>query len=269
VIAFSDLALSKRLERAEGRAAVHFAEARARVSPDCGAAWMECAGTLAIFDGAESPVTQSFGLGLFEQLTPGVLDSLERFFSERGAPAVHEVSPFAGVAALDLLAARHYRPIEISSVLYRPVEKPGDEGHGDCGTRKIAAGEEQLWASVSARGWAQENPALLNTVERFGAVVSVSEGVSCFLAEAAGEAGAAGVLCIDDKVALFSGSATIPEFRRRGLQGALLRERMRYAFEDGCDLAMMVAEIGSNSQRNAERKGFRVAYTRIKWRLGT
>jgi hypothetical protein len=28
-----------------------------------------------------------------------------------------------------------------------------------------------------------------------------------------------------------------------------------------------VAEAGSNSQRNAERKGFRVAYTRMKWRL--
>jgi hypothetical protein len=42
---------------------------------------------------------------------------------------------------------------------------------------------------------------------------------------------------------------------------------MLYAFEHGCDLAMMVAEAGSNSQRNAERKGFRVAYTRIKWKL--
>jgi hypothetical protein len=55
--------------------------------------------------------------------------------------------------------------------------------------------------------------------------------------------------------------------RRRGLQAALLEERMRYAFEHGCDLAMMVAEAGSESQRNAERKGFRIAYTRTKWRL--
>ena len=42
---------------------------------------------------------------------------------------------------------------------------------------------------------------------------------------------------------------------------------MRYAFEHGCDLAMMVALAGSESQRNAERKGFRIAYTRTKWRL--
>jgi hypothetical protein len=29
---------------------------------------------------------------------------------------------------------------------------------------------------------------------------------------------------------------------------------------------MMVAEAGSQSQRNAERKDFRIAYTRTKWR---
>ena len=89
----------------------------------------------------------------------------------------------------------------------------------------------------------------------------------CFLAEVDGKPGAAGVLSIHDNVALFGGAATVPELRRRGLQTALLHERMRYAFEHGCDLAMMVAVPGSDSQRNAERKGFRIAYTRTKWQL--
>jgi hypothetical protein len=31
---------------------------------------------------------------------------------------------------------------------------------------------------------------------------------------------------------------------------------------------MMCAQPGSASQRNAERHGFRIAYTRTKWRLG-
>jgi len=44
---------------------------------------------------------------------------------------------------------------------------------------------------------------------------------------------------------------------------------MRYAFESGCDLALMVAAAGSESQRNAERKGFRIASTRMKWRLSS
>jgi hypothetical protein len=30
---------------------------------------------------------------------------------------------------------------------------------------------------------------------------------------------------------------------------------------------MMVAAAGGESQRNAERKGFRIAYTRTKWQL--
>ena len=36
---------------------------------------------------------------------------------------------------------------------------------------------------------------------------------------------------------------------------------MRYAFEHVCDLAVMVTEAGSNSQRIAEREGFRISYT--------
>ena len=101
------------------------------------------------------------------------------------------------------------------------------------------------------------------------ALASAREQSLCFLGEVDGKPGAAGVLCIHDGVALFGGSSTIPELRRRGLQAALLEERMRYAFDHGCDLAMMVAEAGGDSQRNAERKGFRIAYTRTKWRLPT
>jgi hypothetical protein len=119
---FSDLALSRRLERAEGHACAQFAEARRRLFPHSGAEWIECAGAYAVFDGVDSPVTQSFGLGIFEELSEASLDSIERFFLERGAAVLHEVSPLAGVAALDLLCSRNYRPIEISSVLYRSVE---------------------------------------------------------------------------------------------------------------------------------------------------
>ena len=89
----------------------------------------------------------------------------------------------------------------------------------------------------------------------------------CFLAEIDGKPGAAGALCLHEGVALFAGAATVPELRHRGLQSALLRERMRYAFDHGCDLAMMGALPGSNSQRNAERNGFQIAYTRTKWQL--
>jgi hypothetical protein len=90
----------------------------------------------------------------------------------------------------------------------------------------------------------------------------------CFLAEFEGWSGAVGALCIHGGVALFAGAATVPELRRRGLQAALFRERMRYACEIGCDIASVVVQPGSDSQRNSERNGFLVAYTRTKWQSG-
>jgi hypothetical protein len=264
---FSDLALARRLERAEGRACASFAEAQRELSPASGAEWIRCAGSLAVFNGVDSPVTQSFGLGLFEEFDAASLDEIERFFFDRGTAAVHEVSPLAGVAAMDLLCARKYRPIEISSVLYRPVDQPLDEATASVRARVIGEAEATLWVDISARGWSSEYPEMLETIRGFGAIAAARRDSPCFLAEINGEPGAAGVLGLHDGVALFGGSSTVPELRRRGLQSALLHERMRYAFEHGCDLAMMVAAVGSESQRNAERKGFRIAYTRTKWRL--
>lgn len=51
----------------------------------------------------------------------------------------------------------------------------------------------------------------------------------------------------------------------RGPQALLLATRLRDARARDCGVAMMVANVGSQSQRNAERNGFRVAYTRTKW----
>ena len=264
---FSDLALSRRLERAEGHACLQYAEAQRRLFPESDAAWIECAGAYAVFNGVDSPITQSFGLGIFEELTPDSLDSIERFFLDRGAQVHHEVSPLAGVPALDLLCKRNYRPIEISNVLYRSVEQPAAQPQADIRVRVTGPEETQLWTDISAKGWSYEHPELLDFLLQLGAISTAREQSLCFLAEIDGQPGAAGVLCMHGGVALFGGSATVPELRRRGLQTALLHERMRYAFDHGCDLAMMVAVPGSDSQRNAERKGFRIAYTRTKWQL--
>ena len=264
---FADLELSRRLERAEGKACLQFAESRARLFPQCGAAWIECAGAYAVFDGVDSPVTQSFGLGLFEEPTPASLDRIERFFLERGAGVVHEVSPLAGIATMDLLCSRGYRPIELSSVLHRLVELPSAREDGGIRVRVALKQEAAVWADLSARGWADGNPGLLGFLEQFGALAFARDESVNFVAELDGKPGATGMLCLHDGVALFAGASTIPEMRRRGLQAALLEARMRYAYEHGYSLAMMVTEAGSQSQRNAERKGFRIAYTRTKWRL--
>ena len=233
---------------------------------------MEYAGAYAVFDGIDSPVTQTFGLGMFEEPSAESMDRIEGFFFDRGAAVMHEVSPLAGIATLDLLCARGYRPMEISSVLYQAIElkRPErDANDGAITVRVIGPEEAALWSSISARGWAHDHPEFQPLMEQFGALVAAREQSVCFLAESDGQPGAAGVLRLHGGVALFGGASTVPEMRRRGLQSALLQARMRYAAEHGCDLAMMVTEAGSQSQRNAERTGFRIAYTRTKWKLET
>src|SRR5471030_382793 len=103
---FSDLTLSRLLERAEGFACTQYAETRVRQFPECGAAWIECGGAVAVFDGVSSPCTQTFGLGIFEELSEPTLDTIEGFFRNHNASVQHEVSPFAGVQALQLLCKR-------------------------------------------------------------------------------------------------------------------------------------------------------------------
>ena len=267
---FSDLTLSRRLERAEGFACAQYAETRILQFPESGAAWIECGGAVAVFDGVDSPCTQTFGLGIFEELSESTLDTIENFFREHKAPVQHEVSPFAGVDALRLLCKRGYAPIELSSVLYRTVEPSAESAPfaGSSVSVRITGPEEAgLWSRVSAKGWTHDHPELMDIMLNFGAVTAAREHTVCFLAEADGHPGAAGVLCIHDGVALLGGSSTVPEMRRRGMQSALLEARMGYAYEIGCDLAMMVAWPGTDSQRNAARKGFHIAYTRTKWQL--
>jgi GNAT superfamily N-acetyltransferase len=268
---FSDLELSKRLERAEGVACAQYAEARRQLFPSSGAEAIECAGANVVFDGVDSPCTQTFGLGLFAELTPTALDEIERFFLDRGAPVYHEVSPFAGIAALELLCDRGYKPFELTSILYCPIaaESSANTAAADeqITVRVTGPDEARLWNEVSTRGWTHDHPELIEFMSELGAISSARTGCVCFLAEIDGHAGAAGALNIHEGIALFGGAATAPEMRRRGLQTALLHERMKYAREHGCDLAMMGALPGSNSQRNVERQGFRIAYTRTKWRL--
>ena len=127
--------------------------------------------------------------------------------------------------------------IEISNVMYRAIEKPLAEDHGRITVRVTRPEQAHLWTDVSAKGWTHEHPELLNFFLESTAISSIREQSTCFFAEFDGQPSAAGSLCIHQGVALFAGAATVPHMRRRGLQAALLQERMRYASEHGCNLA--------------------------------
>jgi GNAT superfamily N-acetyltransferase len=262
---YDPLSLAQRLERTEARSNAAFVEARARLMPAVGAAWRDIDGTYAMFDGVESPLTQSFGLGLFSPVTDEHLAEVEGFFVERGAPVMHEMSALAGNAALAPLAARGYRPVELSTVMHQAIAVGAPPAPAS-GIRVRVVGPDaiDLWAATSAAGWG-ETPELAAFMLAFGRVAARAAGTIAFLAEQDGEPIAAAAMALHDGTALLAGAATIPAFRGRGAQAALLKTRLHHAATVGCDLAMMVAEPGSASQRNAERQGFRIAYTRMKW----
>ncbi len=267
---YSDIDLSKKLERTEARANADFIETRARLDPAHGAAWIEVGGAYAMFDGVESPLTQTFGLGMFEEATDEHLDELEAFFTERDAPVFHEVSPMADPSVLALLGERGYRPIELTNVMYRELnDKSGPlrSMNPNIVTRKIDNSECDVWAETAAAGWATEHAGLYDLMLSIGRITSRTKGGSPFIAELEGRPIAAGGFCIYDGICILAGAATIPEARRQGAQNALLNARLRFGAEKGCKLAMMCALPGSQSQKNAQKNGFDIAYTRIKWQL--
>jgi GNAT superfamily N-acetyltransferase len=268
-VPFADRALAQRFERAEALSTSRFAEARARLAPESGACWIEVAGAHAVFDGVTSPLTQTFGLGMFQTPAAADLERLEAFFAARGAPTYHEVSPLADPAVVPLLNERGYRPFEFTSVMYRPIAAEAGPNLDAIqairpAVRELAEDEQALYARTAAAGWAEFGYS--DFMLQIGSISANTVGMHLFIAELDGEAIAAAAMNMHEGVAHLAGATTIPAARRRGAQLALLEHRLQYAAAHGCDLALMGAAPGSGSQRNAERNGFRIAYTRAKWK---
>ncbi len=265
---FSDIALSQKLERTEAKCNASFVEARARLSPESGAEWVEVGGAYAMFDGIESPLTQTFGLGVFDEITNDHLSEIEAFFKRHNAPVFHEVSPLAHDSLLALLNERGYQPIELSTVMYQTLsteylsELPENE---NLKTRIIDPGEENIWAKTSANGWETEMEGLSDFMYGFGQVSARCAGGFPFIAEIEHKPIGTGMLFMYDGVANLAGASTVLAARRQGAQMALLSDRLHFAAKNDCVLAMMCAKPGSQSQKNAEKNGFKIAYTRTKW----
>ena len=197
---FSDTSLARRLERTEARSNASFVEARARAFPEIGAEWTDVCGAYAMFDGNESPLTQTFGLGLFDPVSANDLKRIEKFFQERGAPVFHEVSPLADPAIFPLLNERGYQPCEFTTVLYRSIERGAtftELRNDKIQVRLTTPAEVELWAQTSSLGWS-EFPELAEFMLRFGKVVAQRTDGLAFIAELAGKPIATGAMSIYD-----------------------------------------------------------------------
>ena len=266
---YVDREFSQKLERTEARANVDFVETRERLFPGSGATWIEVGGAFAMFDSIGSPLTQTFGLGVFEDATSENLDELEAFYKDRDSDVFHEVSPMTDQSLMGLLSDRGYRPVEMTSVMYQELRDFNSKAelNSEIKTRIVENSEADLWAKTAAAGWATVHESLEEFMLGFGKIAARTSGGHPFIADLDGRPIAAGGFQIFDDVCILAGASTVPEFRRKGAQNALLQARLQFAIDRGCSLAMMCALPGSQSQKNAQKNGFNIAYTRTKWML--
>ena len=91
---------------------------------------------------------------------------------------------------------------------------------------------------------------------------AAAAGVLPYLALRDGVIAGGASLRMTEGIAQLTGAATAPAHRRRGVQTALLLARLTDAAAAGCDIAVVTTQPGSRSQRNVQRRGFDLLYTR-------
>ncbi len=263
---FADLALARRLEMTDAGGEVLYCRAHAELYPHAGATFESIAGGIAGFAGADSPLTQAFGLGLAGVVAEAEIERLELFLRERGAPVSIELCPLADESLLRILVRRGYVVSEFSNVLVCDLGAALGPDPAPTNARVTAATREQahLWAETVARGFSddQEVPAsMLEVALTFFHETSVRH----LLVEIDGVVVAAGAIAINEGTGCIFATSTLRDFRGRGAQAALIRACLEAALDDGCTLVMATTACGSTSQRNFERQGFQVVFTRSKF----
>lgn len=209
---------------------------------------------------------RALGLGLREPASEEGLDAIERFFAELGLSYGIPVTPDARPDELPRwLEARGYHR-GYAWTKFRRGREPVASVETDLRVERIDAGRGDVFADVFSRAYG--TPELLR---EWLASLPGGEGWQCFVAYADETPAATGALFLTaaggEAIGWLGAAGTLPEFRRRGAQSALLAARVRAGLEAGC--SGLVTETGeprdgrpSNSYRDIVRAGFAPLYAR-------
>lgn len=250
---FADRVLARRLEAAEA--------INARGCAPAGAVSFEIAGGCAIFAGADSPLTQAVGIGLGGTVSKAEMTSLEAFFRTRGARVTIDLCPLADSSLLEALGERGYRATEFNNVLVKRLARA--EIVLTPRIRRATPEEADLWSHTVGRGFFEQQELTTEEMD-VGRAIFAMPGAQCYVATGgAGEPAGGGVLAVHSGLATLFADSTLTAFRRQGLHRELIAARLNEALAQGCDLAAASTEAGSGSQRNYERLGFEVVYTKV------
>ncbi len=269
---FPDQTLAKRIETAQAQNQIDYADSCRKLQCSTPAVVISVGSGAALYAGVESPLTQSFGLGLegsdtTESAIENQLDTLEEFFFSRGAAAYIEVSNLADMNLTLLLGKRGYTVLEYSHVLGFNL---GNLKHTPSSLQpyRLEVSEIETAADAVAAGFLEQNIGEGEIPSDFRELFVVSfhtTGSSGFAVKLNGEIAGAGGITILNNVAMLSGASTQPKFRNRGVQKALIMERLRFAHDAGCDIAVVTTQPGTVSQRNMQAMNFEILYARTKF----
>lgn len=265
--------LAARIDRAEGRLCAAIADYWRARSPEARSFALPAGGGAAVFAGPDSPTNKWIGAGFDGPVNESELAEVEAAFAKQGARLQVEVSTLADPGFHAMLASRGYVPSGFENVLGHPVVS--SVGSGIAGVQVGLAQPSELssfadvlveaFASPDIGGVGGDALPPKEEIRRWVLVTLEIQGFRGYLARIGNAVAGAGSLRIDSGVAQFSGAGTLPQFRRRGVQTALLRARLQAASREGCDVGVIVTQPGSKSQQNSQREGFALLYARQLW----
>jgi GNAT superfamily N-acetyltransferase len=260
----ADLSLARRVERAEIEFCALGGARAARLDR------LEAGGGIALCSTPGSPLNKVLGLGLQGPVSDGDLDRLAAFYAARHEPAQVELCPLAAPDLPARLVARGFVPQGFENELGRQLAGPVRE-ELPRGVAVVRAADDEEWLGVVAAGFAAAEPHVAGGAEPEAPIdpAALREVMASFVhpdivryvARVEGQPAGGGAAWERDGVLGIFGTATLPAFRRRGVQRAINLAALADA-TPAAELAIATTAPGSTSQRTFERMGFRVLYTR-------
>ena len=272
---FCPAPLAARIDRAEGRLCASIGRALAERQSELGSSVIEIGGGVAVYAGPGSPTNKMIGIGFDGPIADEELDRVEALFAGRSAPLQAEVSTLADPAVHAQLRARGYQPRGFENVLGHPLttlqEPPAGIGvtiSGEAELPELTNLVVAAWAVPDEGGVGGDAVPPSDELRRWFELTMRVPGFRGYVARLGSDRAGAGMIRFDAGIAQFSGAATLPQFRRRGVQTALLRARLADAAREGCDVGVVVTQPASKSQQNVQREGFALLYARQLWVKG-
>lgn len=197
------------------------------------------------------------------------LGEVVAFYRERLTPCRIDVPPVKGTALLSgRLRAMGWRAVEQqANLIARVADLTLDRrGATPVEVREVPSEDAEHFAELYDRAYSSSTAPLLARFRRRSLAARIGRpGWHAYVAYLEGRLAGGGILHLADGVASLAGGATLPEFRRRGVQAALLIGRLLDARAAGCTWVVSRCASGSASQRNLERAGLKSAYTKWIW----